>query len=212
MKKFTKVAIAAAAVAVISASASADVIMAPKPYSAYVQDSSGQIVKSDYNLCVHTGYWTPADATVVGCDGYVAPMAAAPMAEPEPAPAPAPVVTSEKVTYSADAFFDFDKSIVKPEGQASLDKLVEDIGDVDLEVIIATGHTDSIGTEAYNQDLSIRRAEAVKAYLVSKGVDPKQVFTEGKGELQPVASNKTREGRAKNRRVEIEVVGSRKMM
>jgi OOP family OmpA-OmpF porin len=80
---------------------------------------------------------------------------------------------------------------------------------LNLEVVIAVGHTDSIGTDAYNQRLSIRRAEAVKSYLVSKGVEKNRVYTEGKGEKQPVADNKTAEGRAKNRRVEIEVVGTR---
>ena len=85
-----------------------------------------------------------------------------------------------------------------------------DVTGIDLETIIAVGHTDSIGTEKYNQGLSERRAASVKSYLVSKGVDPNRIYTEGKGELQPVASNKTREGRAQNRRVEIEVVGSRR--
>ena len=75
--------------------------------------------------------------------------------------------------------------------------------------MVAIGHTDSIGTEAYNQRLSERRANAVKAYLVSKGIESDRVATEGKGELQPVASNKTKAGRAQNRRVEIEVVGTR---
>ena len=80
---------------------------------------------------------------------------------------------------------------------------------MNLEVIIAVGHTDSIGTDAYNQRLSVRRAEAVKAYLVSRGIEANRVYTEGKGEKQPVADNKTAAGRAKNRRVEIEVVGTR---
>ena len=80
---------------------------------------------------------------------------------------------------------------------------------LNLEVVIAVGHTDDIGTEVYNQGLSVRRADAVKAYLVEKGVEKNRVYTEGKGEKQPIASNKTAEGRAKNRRVEIEVVGTR---
>ena len=113
------------------------------------------------------------------------------------------------MTYAADAFFDFDKSVLKPEGQAKLDDLVGKVKDINLEVIIAVGHTDSVGADAYNQKLSVRRAEAVKAYLVSKGIEKNRVYTEGKGEKQPVADNKTAEGRAKNRRVEIEVVGTR---
>ena len=76
-------------------------------------------------------------------------------------------------------------------------------------MVIAVGHTDSVGTDKYNNKLSQRRADAVKAYLVSKGIEPNRIYTEGKGEKQPVADNKTSEGRAKNRRVEIEVVGTR---
>ena len=167
-------------------------------------------------LCWRDANWTPATAAP-GCDGaLVAPVAAAPApvvapapaAAPAPAPAPAPVAAS-KVTYAADAFFDFDKSVLKPAGKAKLDDIVSKVGGLNLEVIIAVGHTDSVGTDAYNQKLSVRRAEAVKAYLVSKGIEKNRVYTEGKGEKQPVADNKTSEGRAKNRRVEIEVVGTR---
>ena len=170
-------------------------------------------------LCWRDGYWTPATA-IAECDGALktempapAPMAApapapAPMAAP-PAPAPKPAPVSEKVTFAADAFFDFDKSVLKPEGKAKLDDLVSKMGGINLEVIIAVGHTDSVGSDAYNQKLSVRRSEAVKAYLVTKGVEKNRVYTEGKGKKQPVADNKTAEGRAKNRRVEIEVVGTR---
>lgn len=168
-------------------------------------------------LCWRDAFWTPATAAP-GCDGALAaPVAAAPApaaapaapaAAPAPAPAPAPAVAT-KVTYAADAFFDFDKSVLKPEGKAKLDDLVSKVKGVNLEVIIAVGHTDSVGTDAYNQKLSMRRSEAVKAYLVSKGIEKNRVYTEGKGEKQPVADNKTKEGRAKNRRVEIEVVGTR---
>ena len=99
--------------------------------------------------------------------------------------------------------------MLKPEGKAKLDDLTSKVKGINLEVIIAVGHTDSVGSDAYNQKLSVRRSEAIKAYLVSKGIEKNRVYTEGKGEKQPVADNKTTEGRAKNRRVEIEVVGTR---
>jgi OOP family OmpA-OmpF porin len=199
-------------------------IQAPTPYSAYVQDARGVIARNPFGLCWRSGYWTPADA-VPGCDAPLCvepehlengkcvapPPLPAPAAEETPPPAApaAPVPTSEKVSYSADAFFDFDKAVLKPAGQASLDDLVSKLKDINLEVIIAVGHTDSVGTDAYNQKLSVRRAEAVKAYLQGKGVESNRIYTEGKGEKQPVADNTSAAGRAKNRRVEIEVVGTR---
>jgi OOP family OmpA-OmpF porin len=117
---------------------------------------------------------------------------------------------AERVTFAADTFFDFDRAVLKPEGRARLDELATQIGGINLEVVIAIGHTDSIGTRAYNQRLSERRAAAVRAYLVGRGIPNDRIFTEGRGETQPVADNRTREGRAQNRRVEIEVVGTRR--
>jgi len=122
---------------------------------------------------------------------------------------PAPQPVSEKVSFAAEALFDFDRAVVKPEGKAGLDELMSKLQGMDTEVMIAVGHTDSVGSDAYNQALSLRRADAVKAYLVSKGLDQARLYTEGKGETQPVADNATAEGRAKNRRVVIEVVGTR---
>jgi OmpA-OmpF porin, OOP family len=203
-------------------------IMAPKPNSAYVQDARGVIARNPFGLCWRTGYWTPADA-VPGCDLPVcvepaklengkcvtppAPVVpVAPPATPTPVAPPvvAPTPSSEKVSFSADALFDFDKAVLKPEGKAKLDDLVSKLQDVNLEVIIAVGHTDSVGTDAYNEKLAMRRSGAVKAYLQAKGIEANRIYTEGKGEKQPVADNKTAAGRAQNRRVEIEVVGTRK--
>ncbi len=183
--------------------------------------TDGTVWKNGTNeYCWRDQFWTPATG-VQGCDGVPAPAAAvkavtpapapAPVAAPVPAPAPvapaAPAV--EKVSFAADAFFDFDKATLKTEGKAKLDDLADKVKGLNLEVIIATGHTDSKGSDAYNQKLSVKRADAVKAYLTGKGLDASRVYTEGKGEAQPVADNKSDEGRAKNRRVEIEVVGTR---
>ena len=135
----------------------------------------------------------------------------APVAKPAPKPEPAkPKPVAEKVTFAADVLFDFDKSAVKPEGKSKLDDMSGKVRGVNLEVVIAIGHADSIGSDAYNQKLSVRRAVSVKAYLFWNVIEPNLIYTEGKGEKQPVADNKTREGRAKNRRVEIEVIGTRR--
>jgi len=174
------------------------------------RNASGETWKNSTGLCWRDANWTPATAAP-GCDGAIAAPAAAPAPAPARAPA-APVAqkpAAAKVTYAADTFFDFNKSVVMPAGKAKLDDLVSKVKGINLEVIIAVGHTDSVGSDAYNQKLSVRRAEAVKAYLVSKGIEKNRIYTEGKGEKQPVADNKTKEGRTKNRRVEIEVVGTR---
>lgn len=201
MKKLNKLAIM---LAVASLTGAAFVV--PATASDNWNDASGELtwMNGTGELCWRDANWTPATAEP-NCDGA---LQAAAEPAPEPAPAPAPV--AQKVTYAADAFFDFDKSNLKPEGRASLDELVSKIQGINLEVIVAVGHTDSVGTEQYNQGLSERRAESVKQYLVSKGIEAGRVYTEGKGELQPIASNQTAAGRAQNRRVEIEVVGTQR--
>lgn len=187
---------------------------------AYVQDARGVIVRSSNvgdprigNLCYRTGYWTPAMA-IAECDPDLvkvqAPPPPPPVAPPPPPKPTPPAPVNQKITFAADAFFDFDKSVLKPEAKKTLDDLVTKLAPINLEVIIAVGHTDAIGSNAYNDKLSVRRAESVKAYLVSKGIEPNRIYTEGKGKKQPVADNKTAEGRAKNRRVEVEVVGTQK--
>ena len=224
MKKIISIAAVAAALAVPGfAFAQAN--------NGYAISADGQNVRNASGECWRAGHWTPAMATMA-CDPDLVPKPAAapapapppppapapapepaPRAAPAPAPAPAapppPAPMSEKVTYAADAFFDFDKSVLKPAGKAMLDDLVSKIKMMSLEVVIAVGHTDSVGSNQYNQKLGARRAAAVKAYLVSKGVDANRVYTESTGQTDPIASNKTAEGRSKNRRVEVEVVGTR---
>lgn len=149
----------------------------------------------DGQLCWRDSNWTPATAAK-GCDGALV-------------AAPKVTVKETKVTLQADTLFDFDKSAIKPEGQTVLNNLVAGIKGMKLEVIIAVGNTDSVGTDAYNMALGQRRAQAVKAYLVSKGIEGSRIYTESKGKSNPVASNATAEGRAKNRRVDVEVVGTK---
>jgi OOP family OmpA-OmpF porin len=185
----------------------------------YAIDQRGYVVKSGTGLCWRTGYWTPAMA-VEECDPDLVKKA-----EPAPksravaaAPAAAPKPAAQKVTLAADALFDFNKADLRAEGKAKLDKLAGDIKGIKLEVIIAVGHADRFGTDAYNQKLSEKRAESVKAYLVSKGIEPNRVYTEGKGDKQPITkadqckgpkSKKVIDCLQPDRRVEIEVIGTK---
>ena len=178
-------------------------------------DSAGNPVRDASGNCVQTSGIMHPDCSEKKTEPPkpVTPVPPPPTPAEPPAPAapaqPAPASVKQSITIQAEALFDFDKSVVKPAGKQSLDDAVAKMKGVDLEVVIATGHTDSIGTDAYNQKLSERRANAVKAYLVSKGVPANKITTIGKGETQPVASNKTKEGRAKNRRVDVEFKGVR---
>ncbi|TMH24291.1 MAG: OmpA family protein [Betaproteobacteria bacterium] len=132
-----------------------------------------------------------------------------------PPPPPAPAPKAEKITTASTVNFDFDRYVIRPDARSKLDDLVGKLRSVNLEVIIAVGHADRIGSDAYNMKLSVRRADSVKAYLVSKGIAASRIYTEGKGERQPVkeckGDKKTRELIAclePNRRVESEAVGS----
>ncbi len=209
MKISSKLSLGCAMFALAAGTAYAD-------FTPNAQDSSGHAIRDGSGHCVVT-----SGAVLPECEEAKAAPAPtpAPAAEPTPtAPAPAPSAAPEParaapssvrqaIVIQADALFDFDKSVVRPDGKKAIDEALAKLGGVDLEMVIATGHTDSVGTEAYNQKLSERRAAAVKAYLVSKGIPSAKVTTIGKGETQPVATNKTKEGRQKNRRVDIEFKG-----
>jgi OOP family OmpA-OmpF porin len=184
-----------------------------------LEDASGKAVKDASGACVVTsGRNLPECSPAREAPKPAAPAApaqpsapAAPSAPATPAPAarPAPASVRQAVVIQADALFDFDKSVLRPDGRKNIDDAVAKLRGVDLELVIATGHTDSVGSDAYNQRLSERRAAAVKEYLVSKGIPASKITTIGKGESQPVATNKTAEGRQKNRRVDIEFKGVR---
>lgn len=186
------------------------------PFGQVWKDGSG-------NQCWQDNFWTPATAAE-GCGRPVmakAP-APAPAAEPAPAPAPAPMPmpTSEKVTYSADAFFHFDKAVLQPAGKQALDELAQKIKEVNLETVISTGYTDSFGSVAYNLKLSQRRAMAVKEYLVSQGIPADKIYIEGKGKtdfrVDPKSCHGTFKKRvecqAPNRRAVVEIVGTHTVM
>jgi OOP family OmpA-OmpF porin len=191
----------------------------------YLIDQRGYVAKSGFGLCWRTSYWTPAMA-IAECDPDLVKRDAASAGgttsaggPTDAAPAAAKLAPSaEKIKFAADALFDFNKATLRPEGTAKLDKLVSDIKGIKLEVIIAVGHTDRFGTDAYNQNLSEKRAAAVKTYLVSKGVEAARVYAEGKGKKQPVTnaadckgakSKKTIDCLQPDRRVEIEVIGTK---
>jgi OOP family OmpA-OmpF porin len=189
-----------------------------QPYSNWT--ATEQPVKSGTNLCWRSGFWTPATAHP-DCDGAdlkpkpVAVVAEVSKPKQVETAKPTPPLSQraplekklDKVTFQAETLFDFDRSVIKPEGRIRLDNFLKELFGVKYEVVIVVGHTDSIGSDQYNMKLGLRRAEAVKAYLVSKGMNANQIRTSSKGEREPIADNKTAQGRAMNRRVVIEVNG-----
>jgi len=156
----------------------------------HITDSQGD--------CVRTGSWVKSDMTVE-CGATIV------KAEPAPPPPPADPVF-ETISLSANALFDFDKAVLKPAGKESLDGVINRINsNGDVQAIKVVGHTDSVGSDEYNQKLSLRRAAAVKNYLAAGGINAGIMSVSGMGESQPVADNKTDEGRAKNRRVDVSI-------
>ena len=233
-KSFTKqnVGLAGAvamALAIFSGTANAQATRAED--SGYITDTRGNIPVSGFGLCWHNGFGPPPISTAQ-CDPNFKPAAQpvaklvepAPVTRPvavaavTPAASPAPMPVAQKVTIDADTLFDFDKAVLRPAGRATLDDFVARMKGINPEVIMAFGHADRLGSERYNQHLSEERVGAVKAYLVSLGVAPNRMHTEGKGESQPVTkagecvggtSAKLIACLQPDRRVDIEVVGTR---
>jgi len=226
----SRIAIAAA----LAAMGSAALAQPASPTSGYVTDSTRQAARGAFGQCVRTGFWNPAlaeepcDATARASLEPVPVVRQEPVAQaaPAPAPEPTPIVAApprpvlEKVTLSSDVLFEFGKASLRPEGRQKLDELAGRIGDANVEEIVAVGHADRIASENYNQKLSEERANAVKVYLIDKGMSAELVKAEGKGESQPVTEcRKMGAERASNRklvnclqpdrRVEIEVFGTR---
>jgi OOP family OmpA-OmpF porin len=194
--------------------------------NAYLTDARSDVAKSGFGLCWHTAFGPPPPAGPE-CDpnyvAYVAPPAPKAAAVPPPAqvavltPPPAPRPVGAKLTLDADTLFDFDKATLRPAGRDTLDAFVGKLRDISPETIMTIGHADRFGSERYNQRLSERRVETVKAYMVSKGVEPGRIYSEGKGETQPVTkagdclgakSAKVIACLQPDRRVDIEVIGT----
>jgi len=227
MKPMTKFVLAACAAMALN---SASTLAQTAGNDGYLVNNGQNVTKSGFGLCWHTSEWKPGSPD--DCNPAPKPIAAAPAPAPAPmaamAPPPAPVVVaqvpapprplSQKISFSADALFDFDKAVLKPKGKEMLDGLVQQISGADYGTLTATGHTDRFGTDNYNQKLSERRADAVKAYLVSKEIPATRIAALGKGEAQPV----TKPGDCKgaktakvvaclqpDRRVDVEMSGSK---
>lgn len=200
----------------------------------YVIDGRKVVTRSGAGLCWRTGYWTAAAAETAlagefpagcGCDADIVPKekceaAPPPAPAPEPAPVPptGPGLSQEKVRLNADFLFDFNQAVLKPEGRTALADIAAQAKQLQLEVVIVTGHTDRIGGDAYNQRLSERRAAAVKSYLADQGIDASRIYTEGKGRTQPVTGTQCNNVSARkalidclqpDRRVDIEIIGTR---
>ncbi|HRD89548.1 MAG: OmpA family protein [Candidatus Accumulibacter sp.] len=189
----------------------------------YVIDQRGEVVLSGTGLCWRTGFWTPAaaakDPAGCKCDKDLLPKEVCEPPAPRAAAAPTAKPTGDKITVAADALFDFDKAVLRPEGKKKLDEVAAKSKQIKLEVILAVGHTDRFGSLAHNMKLSERRAAAVKTYLVSKGVDANRIYTEGKGPKNPVtkpdqcpgkkATKQVIECLQPDRRVDIELIGTK---
>ncbi|MBD3767215.1 MAG: OmpA family protein [Gammaproteobacteria bacterium] len=184
------------------------------PREAFWYDSNHVVVRDGQGNCLRTSFWTEKDGL---CPGAKAPEAKpAQVAKPaavRPAPAPAapmaaPIVT--KKTLKASELFAFDSAKLTPKAEQEIANTAAEAKSLkSINLVIVEGHTDNIGTAAYNQQLSIKRANAVRDALIKNGVPADKIQAKGYGFDKPVASNKTKDGRAQNRRVEITIDGTK---
>jgi len=244
MTKHHQKLLALAAIASIGLSASTafaqDVVVDGTGVVPYAVDGRKTVTRSGAGLCWRTGYWTPGAAETApagefpvgcGCDGDVVPSAACqppPPPEPPKQPDPEPVATTpvepgrvvgeEKIRLNADLLFAFNDAALKPEGRTALSDVAAQAKQLQLEVVIVTGHTDRLGSDAYNQRLSERRAASVRDFMVEQGIDASRIYTEGKGRTQPVTGTQCNNAMSRpalidclqpDRRVDIEIIGTR---
>ena len=181
----------------------------------YVLGGNGKVVRDGFGNCVKTPHHgvqveecEPAKQENEPEVTTSPPVVPEPVAAEEPLPVqeePKPQRIEQKVTLAGDATFETNSDELTETGKNSLDELVIALKYTNLESMGLYGHADSRGSDSYNQALSERRAEAVKRYLIEKGLDGSKISAYGRGESEPVASNDTVEGRAKNRRVELSI-------
>jgi OOP family OmpA-OmpF porin len=236
-KLLTLAAIASIGLSASTAFAQDDAVVDGTGEIPYAIDARNVVTRSGFGLCWRTGYWSPGAAETApagqfpvgcSCDGDLVPKA---KCEPEPvavveeaapeaetAPVAVGQVETPKVQLNADFLFDFNSAVLKPEGHTALSDVAAQAKQLQLEVVIVTGHTDRLGSDAYNLSLSERRATTVKNFLVSQGIDASRVYTEGKGRTQPVTGNSCDDVKARkslidclqpDRRVDVEIIGTR---
>lgn len=199
-------------------------VFAAEPVNGYWRNSSGEFFKNASGECWRTNAWTPALA-MEPCDPVIKAAAVVPEPTPEvaaaptPTPVPVPVApVTQKLRYSGDALFGFDKATLQPEGKVVLDDLVHELQGATYEKVIVTGHTDRLGSNAYNQKLSVQRAQTVRDYLIGQNVGANVIEAQGLGETQPTPETANCKGRKSakliaclqpDRRVEVEMSGTK---
>ncbi|MDR2031397.1 MAG: OmpA family protein [Azoarcus sp.] len=231
-------AIASIGLSASTAFAQADVVVDGKGDEVpYAIDARNVVTRSGAGLCWRTGYWTPAAAGSAqagqfpvgcSCDSDIVPkekceppkpvVTAPPETPPVVTPQPPVQVETPKVQLNADFLFDFNSAVLKPVGREALDDIAAQASQLQLEVVLVTGHSDRLGSDSYNLRISERRALAVKDHLVSKGIEASRIYTEGKGKSAPVTGTQCNNIRARqaliaclqpDRRVDVEIIGTR---